>query len=175
MGWTYHNLHLPNVGGRNWLRMQLVNILGQEPPGAGTGELASRHIYYVECLNSGKRIYLRRPANLHNGFDFMICVEGYNFAAPGQKYRDNPKHEDILADLQLKLAEEPYKYRTLYTALATTHACFEFSVNNELPVFESGLASDLIVKLMKWFFIEQDIRYWNYSGRDMLWSLVPRG
>lgn len=26
------------------------------------------------------------------------------------------------------------------------------------------------IKTLKWLFIEQDIRYWNYSGRDMLWK-----
>jgi hypothetical protein len=32
----------------------------------------------------------------------------------------------------------------------------------------------MIIKTIKWLFIEQDIRYWNYSGRDMLWSGVPK-
>ena len=30
-----------------------------------------------------------------------------------------------------------------------------------------------ILKAIKWLFIEQDIRYWNYSGRNMTWGLVP--
>ena len=34
--------------------------------------------------------------------------------------------------------------------------------------FKSGFSCDLLVKTLKWLFIEQDIRYWNYSGRDML-------
>ena len=33
------------------------------------------HEYYdVETLKSGKRIYLERPANLHNGFDFAADI-----------------------------------------------------------------------------------------------------
>ena len=28
-------------------------------------------------------------------------------------------------------------------------------------------------KTIKWLFIEQDIRYWNYSGRNMTWSIIP--
>ena len=39
--------------------------------------------------------------------------------------------------------------------------------------FETGLPVDHIVKAIKWLFIEQDIRYWNYSGRNMTWGLVP--
>ncbi len=31
-----------------------------------------------------------------------------------------------------------------------------------------------ILKTIKWLFIEQDIRYWNYSGRQMTWGVVPK-
>lgn len=40
----------------------------------------------------------------------------------------------------------------------------DYSIYNNLP----GFPMDLIFKTSKWFFIEQDIRYWNYSGRNML-------
>ena len=33
--------------------------------------------------------------------------------------------------------------------------------------------AEMILKVFKWLFIEQEIRYWNYSGRDMLWQGVP--
>ena len=34
--------------------------------------------------------------------------------------------------------------------------------------FTTGKSVELILKVIKWFFIEQDITYWNYSGRNML-------
>ena len=34
--------------------------------------------------------------------------------------------------------------------------------------FKTGLPVDHIVKVIKWLFIEQDITYWNTSGRSML-------
>ena len=37
-----------------------------------------------------------------------------------------------------------------------------------------GLNVELLVKVLKWLFIEQDIRCWNYSGREMLWAGLPR-
>ena len=37
----------------------------------------------------------------------------------------------------------------------------------------TGLPVDYVLKTVKWLFIEQDSRYWNYSGRNMLWGLVP--
>jgi len=36
--------------------------------------------------------------------------------------------------------------------------------------FQSGLSVELILKVLKWYFIEQDIRNWNYSGRGMFKS-----
>ena len=36
-----------------------------------------------------------------------------------------------------------------------------------------GLSPEHVIKVMKWLFIEQDIRYWNYSGRKMTWDIVP--
>lgn len=50
--------------------MRVIEFFASEVPGTGRGDDAAQYIYYVETLNDGKRIYLQRPANLHNGFDF---------------------------------------------------------------------------------------------------------
>ena len=39
--------------------------------------------------------------------------------------------------------------------------------------FSVGLSPEHIIKVLKWLFIEQDIRYWNYSGRGMTWGIIP--
>lgn len=44
------------------------------------------------------------------------------------------------------------------------------SCSYEFIDFSDGFSVDMILKVLKWLFIEQDIRYWNYSGRDMLWK-----
>lgn len=95
------NFNFDAVGDRNKVRMEVVNELSKEEPGQGKKDLASRYTYYVETLNDGNRIYLRRPANLHNGFDFVVCVENYNFN-PGGRKRNYPKHDDIISDLKIK-------------------------------------------------------------------------
>ena len=38
--------------------------------------------------------------------------------------------------------------------------------------FQNGLPTDLILKVLKWLFIEQDITYWNRSGRDMFYNSI---
>lgn len=166
-------LNIENIGTRNELRMRVVNELSNEIPGSGNGTRASRYKYYVESLIDGNRIYLRRPANLHNGFDFVVCVENINFNPKGRK-RNYPKHEDIINDLIFKFKENPHTYLKLYSILESTYLCKKaiISINNN--EFKSGFPCELIIKVLKWLFIEQDIRYWNYSGRDMLWESISK-
>ena len=38
--------------------------------------------------------------------------------------------------------------------------------------FQSGVSIEAILKAIKWLFIEQDITYWNWSGRQMLYSAL---
>ena len=165
------DLELPNYGTRNELRMKLVQIFATEVPGIGKGELASRYTYYVETLNDSNRIYLRRPANLHNGFDFLVCVENINFNPNGKRKRNYPTHNDIWEDLRNKNLEKPQQYLTLHNSLETIYNCQEPDWDNlESLTFTTGFPCDLLAKTLKWLFIEQDIRYWNYSGRNMLWD-----
>lgn len=166
------NLHIDNIGSRNDIRMKVVNELAKEIPGEGKNEYASKYTYYVETLNDNRRIYLRRPAFLHNGFDFVVCVEDINFN-PSGRCRNYPTHSDILNDLKEKYYENPEEYKSLYFALRATYNCvyIDFDTLNSL-CFNSGFPCDLLIKTLKWLFIEQDIRYWNYSGRDMLWKKI---
>ena len=159
-----------NSGTRNEVRMRVVNELAKESCGMGREELATRYTYFVEKLDDGRRVYLRRPANLHNGFDFIVCVENVNFNPEGRA-RKYPKHEDIINDLKIKKSESLSEYQKLYDYIRQIYMCsdIDFSGVKSLA-FKSGYSAELILKTLKWLFIEQDIRYWNYSGRDMLWG-----
>ena len=172
---TQKSFSLVQDDDRNAIRMRLVHLFAKENPGKGKKDLASRYIYYVETLQNGSRSYLQRPANLHNGFDFLIRIEKYNFAASGKRKRNYPKHEDIINDLKIKKSENSEMYRKLYAILKQVHSCHEISEESYTSIqFHQGFPVDMIIKTIKWLFIEQDIRYWNYSGRDMLWSGVPQ-
>lgn len=163
-----------NEGSRNEVRMRIIDKLAQEKPGIGKGEVASKYIYYVEKLNDGNRIYLQRPANLHNGFDFLVCVENTNYAAAGERRRNYPKHQDIGADLSLKKKDNPVMYKKLYVLLKKVYECHDVTEDEMGEInFSVGLSVEHILKVIKWLFIEQDIRYWNYSGRNMTWGIVP--
>lgn len=169
-------INFSNSGTRNEVRMRVVQLLSCEHAGAGTGRLASRYTYYVEKLSDGNHIYLRRPANLHNGFDFLVCVENYNFNTQNARKRNYPKHDDLKKDLDIKKNAEPQKYKQLFDLIERVYNCQDVNdIELKAVDFKSGyFQTDLIVKTYKWLFIEQDIRYWNYSGREMLWNGIPR-
>lgn len=163
-----------NEGTRNEVRMRVVDALATEKPGIGKGDDSSKYIYYVEQLNDGNRVYLQRPANLHNGFDFLVCVENTNYAAPGERKRNYPKHDDFKSDLLDKRKENPQMYSKLFKLLRAVYECHDVSEEEIAAVsFKKGYSAEHLVKVIKWLFIEQDIRYWNYSGRNMTWGIVP--
>ena len=41
-------------------------------------------------------------------------------------------------------------------------------LRNNKVVFQKGFPVEMLLKILKWLFIEQDITYWNYDGRKML-------
>lgn len=175
MSWHEITWNFSNEGTRNEVRMRVVNKFAEEEPGAGNGNLKSVYIYYVETLQDGNRIYLKRPANLHNGFDFLVCVENTNYAKPGERKRNYPKHNEFEQDLLNKKKENPEMFKELYRILRQIFECHDvIDADISKIKFNVGLPVDHIVKAIKWLFIEQDIRYWNYSGRNMTWGIIPK-
>ena len=73
-----------------------------------------------------------------------------------------------------KKEENPKMYEKLYHLLRQVFECHDID-NREIEKirFNTGLPVDHVLKTTKWLFIEQDIRYWNYSGRNMTWGIVP--
>jgi len=174
MSIKFKTISVSNEGSRNDLRKRVVNIFFEEEHGEGGGDLASKYIYYVEELIDGNRIYLSRPAHLKKGFDFLIHVENIDFSK-GRKYRDYPKHSDLLDDLNLKLRLDNNLYLILLEEINYTFNCHEINEDRiRKLIFQKGYSSELVVKVLKWFFIEQDIRDWNYSGRKMLFNALPK-
>ena len=148
------------------LRKIVINKFLQEKPGRGRGTYSSTYRYNVEKLSDGRRIYLTRPAPLKLGFDFIIHVENRIFLS---SFRDNPSHSDIYTDLIYKKEENFNNFQKLYELLLRIYRCEEPEdvLQNVDFEFNIGLTIEEILKIVKWFFIEQDIRYWNYSGREM--------
>ena len=76
--------------------------------------------------------------------------------------------------MQAKKKENGEMYSRLYGLLRRVFECEDVpDAEMDAIHFKAGLPVDHILKTTKWLFIEQDIRYWNYSGRNMLWESVP--
>jgi hypothetical protein len=160
------DLTIRHYTSRRQLRDIVINKFMEEEPGLGSGDDTSRFRYNVETLSDGRRIYLTRPAYLKKGFDFRINVEKTIF----QTKHEYPKHDDIFDDLKLKNRENPLICTELHKAIERVYNCEDpedVLLDYVNLKFEKGHSIELILKVIKWFLIEQDIRDWNYSGRRM--------
>lgn len=151
------------------LRKELIIMFLDETPGTGKGKLASRYIYIVKKLNKHD-IYLIRPAQFNNGFDFTLNVSNLNFNTTGGRSTTRPTHQNILDDLAIKKAENKILYRCLLSEIDLIFKCQNPRVTN-FP-FTNGYSSEIILECIKWLFVEQDVTYWNYSGRAMFYNEI---
>lgn len=165
-----------NFLSRKEFRDNLILEFLKEKPGIGKKELSSKYKYYVESLKNGERIYLSRPTNLNKGMDFTVHLEKTEFREKGA-YKDRPKHQEIIEDLIQKKLENSCEYEKVSKVLNKLYNC-EFVNEEEYSniYFSNGIDIEGILKITKWLFIEQDVTYWNHSGRGMLYqSLKDNG
>ena len=138
----------------------------------GTSEEWNYYDYYVETGKNGKRVYLHRPAYKNKGMDFEVRVEDYQFRYG--KYGNiistgnRPKHDEIRDDVYNKVvdnSEDGQKLKGLITQIYNCEEPNEDIINS--CRFTTGLPLDLLLYTIKWLFLEQDMTYWNQSGREM--------
>ncbi len=160
---------------RGDVRREIVNIFLDEEPGHGRGPDSSRYHYIVEEFE-GYRIELHRPAGLNKGFDFTVHIMGMYFKKR-MRYT-TPSHSDII--LALHDVKDNYSKSEYKLVREQIHNIFydnDFEINRikgiEFSDYEGILRPITIILLaIKWLFIEQDITYWNWSGRNMLMNAL---
>lgn len=157
---------------REEYRRKLVLAFLDEVPGNAYN--TSKYQYEVENTVAGKTIYLNRPANLNKGFDFEVRVSGMKFRHVDKNGRvshsERPSHENIFEDLKGKKAEDPVQYQKLRAIVDRAFNCDQILDSDFAGfTFQSGYPVDMIVKCIKWLFIEQDVTYWHGVGRSMLY------
>ena len=147
-------------------RKELINFFLDETPGTGSGELTSQYRYIVKVIDENE-IYLQRPAQFNNGFDFTLNVSGINFN-PNGRATTRPTHDNILEDLYSKKKVNENLYNELRVQIDRIYGCQEpIRLNFNFGI---GLNSEILLECIKWLFAEQDVTYWNYSGRAMFYS-----
>jgi hypothetical protein len=168
-------LNTSNIVGRQELVRFLYSTFANEE--AGTPEDVSRYSYYVETLEDNTHIYLRRPAPRNNGIDFTVKSDGYRFPV-GKRRMHNPSHDNIFSMLQSKRVDNMLQYDNQVKPLIARIYNVEPLMEHDYRILgfsDEAYSIELILKLLKWLFAEQDATYWNHSGRNMLFRWLQQG
>ncbi|MDO5332293.1 MAG: DNA adenine methylase [Bacillota bacterium] len=167
---TEVNFCLPNTD-RFGQRIQVVQQFLREDPGTGNGEFASKYRYNVEQY-SDYIVYVERPAHLNKGFDFTVHVTNITL-----NRGSCPSHNDIIAFATDCKNTNPSTYHHVAEAINQVYNCRNYNQNtlNNICFHDKNRCEhpvQILLLIIKWLFIEQDITYWNYSGRHMLLSAL---
>ncbi len=166
---------------RKKIRDNIVDLFKSERAGQGKGLDSTRVIYCMEKTLNDEIIYLQRPAYLNKGFDFTVNVKKYNFKAPTKKNQNRlthtPRHDSIFHPLNLIKITNVTDFNLMQIAIDKIYYCEEPSILLKENQFQSlnnkyidGVEYETLLKVIKWLFIEQDITYWNFSGRTMFYN-----
>lgn len=133
----------------------------------------TKYRYFVENLNNGSRIYLERPGRLNKGCDFVIYAENMYLWKKGTDRP--PDHNFVLNDLsQKKISLSSQEWNNYLLAVTEIFNCSPYvntiQYTNALP--NIGYNYELSLKLIRWFFIEQDVTYWSGQGRSMFFEAI---
>ncbi len=154
---------------RQTVRKELIDEFLTEDAGSGKGELASKYYYAVERFGEYS-IELHRPAALNKGFDFTVHIIGMKFKK--NRAYTNPSHNDIFCALEQVKSQDSDSYEKVKIEINNIFNLCQCDFDNVNGIkFNdfSGIARpvEIILLAVKWLFIEQDVTYWNWSGRQM--------
>jgi len=168
-------IHELLAGSRVEARREIVELFLNEQCGTGKGELSSKYEYKVEQCNDYS-ILLKRPAALNKGFDFVVHIDGMYFNS--SRRHTNPSHNDIIQTLQqVKDSVSREQYEIIEISIRNVYNLREFDVSSISDIYFTDCDNQLrpiviIILAIKWLFIEQDVTYWNWSGRAMLMNAL---
>ncbi|HBX44888.1 hypothetical protein [Limibacterium fermenti] len=157
-------LNVDQINDKVLLRQFILNQWIQE-------ESNKKYRYFVETLRGENRIYLERPGRLNKGCDFVIYIENHVIWNNGND--KPPAHSLIFDDLLIKKQFlSCQEWQLLLMGIESIYDCYSYLnayVHCEnLPIY--GESYELILNLLRWLFIEQDVTYWSGQGRGMLYN-----
>lgn len=176
---------------RNCLRMKIVESFSKEAPGTiNLKDNKTKYRYLIDEVETQNQIYqiiLERPAYNYKGFDFVVKVikkgniKDKIFINNNNK-TSRPSHNDIKKDLIIKYKYDKKLYFWLIEQIQKLYYIdksldYEKIRKKQKEIENSknknyfGLNLELVLKIIDWLFIEQDIRYWNGLGRKYIYKL----
>ncbi len=127
--------------------------------------------YPVEKLPSNRPLFITRPGHKKN-FDFKVEVTEEMGLKEG-------KHEQVVLDLRMKKQRNPQEFEDFLRAVEEVYHCSENDIDRLLPrysnlkgAFDTGAEVEIILKILKWLFIMEDIVYWDVEGRAFLYNFM---
>ncbi len=122
--------------------------------------------YPVEELSIGKKLYIHRPGVKWN-FDFKVEI-------PSNCGLEEGRHDQIAKLLrQIKESNET-DFNHLWDIIFNLYHCKNNDVDAMLSKISiskiNNIAPDVLLKVIKWLFIMEDIIYWHYEGRAFLYN-----
>lgn len=130
--------------------------------------------YTVDELNDGREVFLIRPAWLNKGYDFKVCVDDWDYSA-----NPAPSHNEIYSDIYWKRENDSKDaFDAICSAVMDIHAGSSpeetLGKYGDRLNFTVGRRPEALLKPLPWIFIEQDVRYWNYTGRNMTIEMIQK-
>ena len=150
---------------RKDIRDRVVDLFQSENPGKGKGKLSTRVVYCVE-KSADNIIYLKRPAPLNKGFDFEVHTSGKLFYG---RIKTRPSHKCIQTILSNLKKDNLTIYNKTQQIIDEIYNCNEKNISS-ISYTVNKIEIETLLKTIKWLFIEQDVTYWSYSGRAMLYE-----
>ena len=127
--------------------------------------------YPVEKLPEKQILYIARPGHKKN-FDFKVGV------VPNHGFGEG-SHKEIAMDLRRKRKEKQRSFAKLLTTITQIYNCTENDVDVLLKKhrrlknsFRTGGPVEVLLKIIKWLFIMEDIVYWDNEGRAFLFNFL---
>ncbi|MCM8779469.1 MAG: hypothetical protein NC834_06805 [Candidatus Omnitrophica bacterium] len=121
--------------------------------------------YPVEDLSTGGKLYIHRPGVKWN-FDFKVEI-------PVSYGLEEGRHDKIALILRkIKRANEQ-EFNKLWEIISHLYHCSNNNVDDLLqqnPISLTNPPPDVLLKVIKWLFIMEDIIYWHYEGRGFLYN-----
>lgn len=123
--------------------------------------------------DTDNKLFIFRPGGLRKwNFDFKVNITPELGVGKGT-------HAEIASDVRNKKQENPKKFAKLIDSIEEIYSGSENDVDKVLAKypklqasFQTGAQVDVLMKILKWMFIMEDIVYWNYDGRAKLYNFL---
>jgi len=161
---------------RHEIVQKIVNtFIDTEHEQRGRGVKFWYPVEQLQLLSEDKesRLFIFRPGGLRKwNFDFKVNITPELGLSKGT-------HAEIASDLSNKKQENPQEFVKLIYAIEEIYSGSENDVDKVLAKyptlhasFQTGAQVDILLKVLKWMFIMEDIVYWNYDGRAKLYNFL---